>query len=407
VIPTQVNLAPVSFLVKGQIKPGQMPGLKPFSIFHNTVTGFLSDLSEALRKDKEAGLYSDVVTFAFFCRKANLNALEKPYRSVKRYCLGRGVSFHIAPSNIPVNFAYSLAASLLCGNACIVRVSRKPFPQVNIICKAIEHVLGKDVYAQFKNYIAIVRYEHKFDLNAYFSGLCDVRIIWGGDHTISEIRKAPLCARAFDVTFADRYSIGVIHAEHYLSLDDKQEIASGFYNDTCFFDQNACTSPRLLVWVGSRQIVEMAKIEFWKRFNQIVENKGYINEPITVVDKFTVLCKAAIALPRIKMEESPNNTIMRVKVDTLNAALPEFVCAGGVFYEYSDTCLEPLMKIISRKYQTLAYIGFEPEELRNAVVENGVPGIDRIVPFGKTSDFSLIWDGYDLVRQLSRMVASQ
>jgi hypothetical protein len=31
-------------------------------------------------------------------------------------------------------------------------------------------------------------------------------------------------------------------------------------------------------------------------------------------------------------------------------------------------------------------------------------GIDRIVPMGKAMDFALIWDGYDLIRQMSRRV---
>lgn len=42
---------------------------------------------------------------------------------------GRGVAFHIAPSNVAVNFAFSLAAGLLTGNANIVRLSSKPFPR--------------------------------------------------------------------------------------------------------------------------------------------------------------------------------------------------------------------------------------------------------------------------------------
>ena len=31
-------------------------------------------------------------------------------------------------------------------------------------------------------------------------------------------------------------------------------------------------------------------------------------------------------------------------------------------------------------------------------------GIDRIVPIGKTSDFSLNWDGIDLINSLSRVI---
>ena len=31
-------------------------------------------------------------------------------------------------------------------------------------------------------------------------------------------------------------------------------------------------------------------------------------------------------------------------------------------------------------------------------------GVDRIVPIGRTMDFSLMWDGYDLIRSMSRRI---
>lgn len=406
-MPTQANFPQVDFLVKGDADPGQMPGFKPFLIFHPAMTRFLSDLSKVLRNDKEAAQYSDVATFAFFFRCANLAALEKTYASLKKSCVGRGVTFHIAPSNVPVNFAYSLAVGLLSGNACIVRLSEKQFPQVDIICKAIQEVLHRKVHAGIRDYLAIVRYTHSDEINACFSKFCDIRIIWGGDNTIARIRRAPLPARAFDVTFADRYSMGVIDAEAYLALDDKYGAAVGFFNDTYLFDQNACTSPRLLVWIGCGEIVEKAKAVFWETVDRVLADKGYENEPITVVDKFSAVCSAALCLADIKVENSRQNTAMRVKLNRLDSALPDHACGGGVFYEYTDTGLDALMKIISRKYQTLTYIGFDPGALRDAVIESGATGIDRIVPFGRASDFSLIWDGYDLIRQLSRMVDAQ
>ena len=62
-----------------------------------------------------------MVAFGFFCRRANLEALAREYEGAVSDRLGRGISFHIAPSNVPVNFAYSLAAGLLAGNACVVK----------------------------------------------------------------------------------------------------------------------------------------------------------------------------------------------------------------------------------------------------------------------------------------------
>ena len=37
---------------------------------------------------------------------------------------------------------------------------------------------------------------------------------------------------------------------------------------------------------------------------------------------------------------------------------------------------------------------------------NSLRGIDRIAPVGHTMDFALTWDGYDLIRTLSRRIAA-
>ena len=67
-----------------------------------------------------------------------------------------GLLFHITPSNIPTNFAYSLIFGLLSGNKNIIKVPSKIFPQVDIICSAINKALKK--FNSLKNFIKIVRY---------------------------------------------------------------------------------------------------------------------------------------------------------------------------------------------------------------------------------------------------------
>ena len=77
---------------------------KPFS---DGVVEYLNALSASLLKDYNSRLYPDVVTFAFFCRKANLLKLKEQFMD-NSVCLGRGILFHIAPGNVPVNFGYTL-----------------------------------------------------------------------------------------------------------------------------------------------------------------------------------------------------------------------------------------------------------------------------------------------------------
>ena len=66
--------------------------------------------------------------------------------------------------------------------------------------------------------------------------------------------------------------------------------------------------------------------------------------------------------------------------------------------------MDEIASIVTRKYQTLAYYGFERNELDDFVLRNRLTGIDRIVPFGDTTAFSLIWDGNNLINIMSRVV---
>jgi len=370
-----------------------LPALRPFS---SEVVSFLNALSRTLLGDPEAKGFPDVVTFGFFCRKGNIERLREAYKELSRHRLGRGVTFHIAPSNVPVNFAYSLVCGLLAGNACIVRAPSKDFAQTGIICRAINEAGGL-----LKNYIGIVRYERDDEVTAYFSGLCDVRIIWGGDDTIHEVRKIPIPARAFDLTFADRYSICAIKAAA-LAECDLAAVAHDFYNDTYLFDQNACSSPRLLVWIGTDEAIRAVREKFWAAVHGEVQAR-YTLAPVVAVDKLTALCRCAMDLPGTKAVMGPDHLIDRIHLSELSPNLDQYRCAGGSFLEYDDQNLDALRAIVTRKYQTLSYLGFEAEELREWVLSNGLAGIDRVVRVGRTADFGPVWDGYDLISFLSRI----
>jgi hypothetical protein len=373
--------------------------LRPFS---DEVVRFLNALSQTLMADTEAKAYPDIITFGFFCRKANIERLKETYTAQISCRLGRGVTFHIAPANVPVNFAYSLVCGLLAGNACIVRAPSRLFPQVGIICRAMQEVLESEAIRPLTDYIAIVRYDRDDEITAYFSGLCDVRIIWGGDDTIQEIRKYPIPARAFDLTFADRYSICVIQAAACLAQSDLAKTALDFYNDTYLFDQNACSSPRLVVWIGTDEAIQIAKSKFWAAVHDAVRAR-YTLAPIMAVDKLTALCRCAMGLPGAAAAVMPDHLIDRIQIKKLSPELDQYRCAGGSFLEYDDRNLEAVASIITRKYQTLSYIGFQPNDLREWVLSNGLAGIDRLVPVGRTADFGLVWDGYDLISFLSRV----
>lgn len=384
-----------------------MPGLKPLLPFDTAVVGFLDALAKRLLKAPANKAFPDIVTFAFFCRKANLSKLKQPYAGRLDQAVGRGVSFHIAPSNVPINFAYSFVAGLLAGNACIVRVSSKDFAQTAIVAGAIAAVLAEPEHAALREYIAIVGYAHSDEINRFFSSLCDIRVVWGGNATVGEIRQAPLPPRAYDITFADRVSACVIDAAAYLKIADKAQTARDFFNDTYLFDQNACSSPRLIYWVGAPRTVAKAQQAFWDEEHKHLLQRHYALDALTTVDKLTAACRAALDYDGTEIAPAADNLISRIAVKSLPIDLAAHACAGGSYFEYADKTIEPLATLAGRDLQTLTYIGFDAEKLAAFVRRHGCAGIDRIVPCGKAADFGLVWDGYDLMHQMTRTIHTQ
>ncbi len=373
--------------------------LEPFSI---ETINFLDEFSKKLLDDQQTKDYPDLITLSFFCRRANIIQLKNKHCNSNELRLGVGLLFHISPSNVAVNFAYSLISGLLSGNFNIIRLPSILFDQVEIICKVIKKINKDPKHFYITSRIILVRYQRTSNATKYLSSICDARIIWGGNETINQIRENKIRSRSFDLTFADRYSLCVINADKYLKDNISKKIAKSFYNDTYLFDQNACTSPHLIIWLGDKDKVIKSRDIFWKSLHEILKHE-YKVQPIIAVNKLATLFSQSIDINNIKNIKTEDNLIFRVELEKLPKKIHKYRCSSGYFNEYhADNILE-IKKIVNKSYQTLSYYGLEKKELKNFINESKIKGIDRIVPIGRTSEFSLIWDGYDLIRKLSRL----
>ena len=378
---------------------------RPFRPYHTLLCEFMNDLSSELRSCKYAAAYPDIMTFAFWCRKANITRIKSDFEDGKPR-LGLGLVFHIAPSNVPVNFAFSFVFGLLSGNANIVKVPSKPFPQIDIICAAIDRLFDNDKYRDIKAMTAFVRYEPNDEITGMFSANCNARIIWGGNETISNVRQLSLPTRSVDIAFSDRYSFCVIDAPSVINLDEPEleRLAENLYNDTYLMDQNACSSPHLIVWQGEEK--EVAKDRFWTAVYRIVAER-YQLEDAHAVEKYTLLCHDAIDLDIIDCFQKHGNLIYRVAINSLPDNMDTLRGKFGYFYEYDSDDINSIAPIINTAYQTLTYFGVDKSQILDFVLKNRLSGIDRIVPVGKALDIGVIWDGYDVVRSLSRVIDVQ
>lgn len=394
-IPMQLSFNELQYVVGSPEVVEQMSNARVLRPFDDEVIAFLNDLSAILRVNRE---YSDVATFGFWCRKAALLKEKEKYDDVMER-FGKGIVFHSTPSNVPVNFAFSFAAGLLAGNANIVRLPGKPFEQVTIICNAINELLA-DKHKNMVPYIVFVKFPPVKEITDTFSALCNVRVIWGGDMTVAELRQSKIPARTTEITFADRHSIAVVNADAFLAADNKDDIIQNFYNDTYFSDQNACTSPRIIFWIGDNK--EDAKADFWNRVHELVKNK-YSLAPVQSVGKLTAMYSVA-AKKDVKVVESDDMFITRINVDNIDKDLMNYKYNSGFYFEKDINSLNEIVNVCDVRCQTLTYFGVTEEDFRKFLEEARPFGIDRIVPMGKSMDFTLIWDGYDLIRQMSRRV---
>jgi hypothetical protein len=196
----------------------------------------------------------------------------------------------------------------------------------------------------------------------------------------------------------------MLGATKILNLDqaDLVRLGAHFFNDAYIMDQNACSSPRLVVWHGSDSEGEQAGDRFWGAVRMEVERR-YELAAVSSVDKFAQACRDAIELDCLTGLKHEDNRIYRLRLNAIFADIDSRRCNSGYFYEYTTTNLDDIAPIVTNKFQTLTYFGLPREELASFVQRNRLSGIDRIVPVGEAMDIGLIWDGYDLIRTLSRV----
>ena len=371
----------------------------PFKPFSEEVCDFLVSLSKEINFYKEIKNYPDLKALAFWCRAQSIQKLKKNFNHENNR-LGLGIIFHVTPSNIPTNFAYSLIFGLITGNSNIVKVPSKEFDQVKIICNLIKKILSKKKNF-LKKKITIIQYKENNEFTKKFSLISNARIIWGGNETINNLRDFRINERALDITFADRYSFCIINQSKLekISNFEFKNFIQRFYNDTYAVDQNACSSPHLVIWHGKNS--SKIRDKFWAKLYDLVKKKYEFSDSAHI-EKYADLCKYAANLKHIKKIKTYENLIYRIELNKLDINNHNNRGKQGLFFEHNIKDLNKINHIINNKYQTLTYFGINKDILKQFVLKNNLKGIDRIVPVGQSLDISLLWDGYDILNILSR-----
>jgi hypothetical protein len=376
--------------------------------FHPLRIDFSDRVSRAIFRHPRSKAFPELLAVAFWLRRAAVCRLAKRYavlESAGSMRAPRGLAFHLPPTNVDTLFLYSLVASFLVGNLNVVRVSRDRLTdQVTLLCEALRAVLAEDRFAEFRDELAVVSYGHEAEPTAELSQEADVRLLWGGDETVGRMRAVATGPGAHDLTFGDRFSFAVVRPEAVLGDDggSPRALAEQLFNDAYWFDQLACAAPRLIVWVGGASEAAAASELLFRDLERVIASKGYRLEPGAAIAKLTYMYGALIDRP-IEEVHQVGNELLILRLTDL-AGFDRTHPGAGLFYEARVAALSDLLPFVTSRDQTLTAHGFSAGELKSFARSLHGRGIDRIVPFGEALSFGSLWDGYDLLAELTRTI---
>ncbi|MBU2667557.1 gamma-glutamyl phosphate reductase [Actinoplanes bogorensis] len=364
------------------------------------VIDFLGKLARKLLAPAVARRHPELGSLGFFLRPAELHRAVEHMQHDNALVFPRGNVFHIPPANVDTIFVYSWALSALAGNHNVVRISERSATAAETILTALNEVLA-DADPVIARTQRMITYGRDDKVTAALSQWADLRVIWGGDSAVEAIRKHPLRPSARDLTFPDRTSWAALSADGWRAADPAQRRAAvlGFTNDSYWFDQAACSSPRTVFLVGDD--TNDVREEFVTLLLETVGQRGWEIDAAMAVEK-RVNAYGMAATGAISAMEFPANSVTAMSLITVPDAPRRWIGAGAFPFAQVSSLLE-LVPAMNRQDQTFSHFGFSHEQLREFALALGGRGVDRIVPFGSALTFGSLWDGYDLPREFTRL----
>lgn len=384
-----------------------LPAWRPFD---ERVVNFVGKLSQKILTSPSVRNFPELAALGHWFRKARLLDMARTYcKPVEgRVQIGRGLVFHLAPSNVDSVFMYSWLISLLAGNTNLVRVSQKRGAEQAFLVTILQELAQKSEHVDVADRFVLLTYPHDDRITEQISEACMVRVIWGGDATVRTIRSIPLRPMATELCFADRFSAAALSAESVRAADDTafKKLIQGFYNDTYWFAQQACSSPRMVAWVGSEADVEAAKKRFWPALSKEVQARGAENAPAMVMARLGAAFEyAAYGLAELSSEFSIIDFPAKLELTTnsLNK-IREIHCGNGLFVQMRIQTLAELGPKLTDKEQTLSVYGFKEQDYLDLISTLQPRALDRMVPVGAALAFDQVWDGQELITAFTRLI---
>lgn len=357
----------------------------PLSVGDERVRDFLVAVGRRLARPALARRRPELGALGFFLRPDELLRTIDALRG-DHVRMPRGLAFHLPPAEVETVFVYAWALSALMGNRNVVRLSPRAGPVAATVVGTLQEALdGADpVVAATQR---IICYDRSPFITAALSSACDLRVSWGGDRAAHQVRRHPLAPHARELTFPDRSSFAVVRAPAWLEAPQatRTAVAEGLVNDSYWFDQAACSSPRAVFWVGPREGCDAARADFAACLARAVKRRGWAVDAAAAVRARVAAC--ADAFP-----------------PAAGVAAPRRWLGTGTFTHARLGSLAELVPLVGRRDQTMTHFGFAREELMELAHVLAGRGVERMVPFGEALSFHRVWDGRGVAAEFTRLV---
>jgi len=361
----------------------------------------IGELSAHLLADRRIVEQPALAYFAHWIRRGALRDLAARFHATVppgALAAPRGLALHFPPRNVETILLFSWVMSYLVGNANVVRL---PSERGAAVRRAIDLLIA--ALSEAKDADLFIQYPADDRVSEVLSRASDVRVVWGGDGKVRAFESLPLRNGGKSIWFGDRYSYAVISGQALLnaSTDEIGELARNLALDIFTFDQMGCSSPHKIYVTGNSSAHGRAVAALISAVGAAARRRGTGIPPSHTVRKLT----EAMALAGAER----GALVPNLSGELISVVLPhirdtEDRVGGGFMVVEFIADIAALIGRVGPAHQTLTYFGFTKTELSEFAKAATLAGLSRIVPIGQALSFDAIWDGYELLRELTRTI---
>jgi hypothetical protein len=227
-------------------------------------------------------------------------------------------------------------------------------------------------------------------------------LVWGGDAKAELFNQLPVRVGGKSLMFADRYSHAIVSARAIARLDQAgtDRLAKSLHDDIRLFDQQACSSPHTIHVLDVDEGALAAVHRLLEKVDTLAR-EAPSTDPAHGMAKFAAACALAADDSLASARRLSNETT----VVELASSESRGVAIGGGFLSLRVAgSVAEVTETLTGRDQTLTHFGLDAPSFEQLGALAASRGVARLVPIGSALNFDQLWDGYDLVAELTRVV---